>query len=428
MSTDPAHPSPSFAPTGAVAPAKKRSSSWILIVAVVVAVVVVIAALWFAGVGPFAKSSNGTSTATFATFSQAREAATNAADNYHSAAWGLVLAAGLTTPTAVTEQVNSSLSSTTYFGCNVTSVPGTTLSISTMAFRGDYSQGTSSDWGFLFFSAGFSALLVSVDSGQATVVATLATTGSCGTYLGAVTSLSTNALDSPAAMSATLAAGGSTFLSAHPNSTVSYDLLGGISIPILGIARDPSWDIRMADCTGVTSSSATVPGFNATIDATTGKVVGHSSNPTSCPTSTGGSSSGTNLGSSFALVSIHDASAGSNYYYNASVATASAGLVWSDLGFQVHTSSGGTATGPVNVTVTNAAASCAVAVYGMATSTWTQPTGPGACTSGTLGPNAPVQTGASVLLLSGSSLQSQGDRWVVLGQGSFSGSVSYSIP
>lgn len=133
----------------------------------------------------------------------------------------------------------------------------------------------------------------------------------------------------------------------------------------------------------------------------------------------------TPLGTALALGTINEANAGSNYYYNTTVQTASGGMTWGNMIFQVQTSTGSGATGPTTITVTNALGSCNLATYTFSTAAWTTPATH--CT-GTTGSAALVSNGASVELVSTASLTGAGYSLIAVGQGSFSGTAAFSIP
>jgi flagellin-like protein len=127
----------------------------------------------------------------------------------------------------------------------------------------------------------------------------------------------------------------------------------------------------------------------------------------------------TPLGSAFGLGSVSEAQAGSNYYYNVSIASASSGLTWNSLNFQVKNAGGGVVslgtptykvldiTGAVVVSSTNGGQS------------WTAGSGTGA---------SQVATTETISLQTTTSLAGAGDSLVALGVGSYSGSVSQGIP
>ena len=134
----------------------------------------------------------------------------------------------------------------------------------------------------------------------------------------------------------------------------------------------------------------------------------------------------TPIGSAFSLGTINEQSAGSNYYYNATVQTASPGMTWSNMIFQVQSAGGSVLGTATTVTVTNGAGTCNVAQYTFSTSVWSTPAVH--CASGTTGGSALVATGASVQLLGSASFTNAGDKLVIVGEGAYSGSAIFNIP
>ncbi len=138
----------------------------------------------------------------------------------------------------------------------------------------------------------------------------------------------------------------------------------------------------------------------------------------------------TPIGSAFAVGTISEATAGANYYYNTTVQSASSGMTWSNMIFQVQNPGGGViSTGPTTITVTNTAGSCNVAVYTFSSATWAASTGATACAAGATGASQLVGAGgAGVHLVSSVTLTGVGDSLVAVGQGSYSGTAVFSIP
>ncbi|HTT26463.1 MAG TPA: archaellin/type IV pilin N-terminal domain-containing protein [Thermoplasmata archaeon] len=140
----------------------------------------------------------------------------------------------------------------------------------------------------------------------------------------------------------------------------------------------------------------------------------------------------TPIGSAFTLGTVHEATSGTGasqrWYYNSSVQAAGGGIAWGNMIFQVQAGSGSVvATGPMTITVTNAASSCNLATYSFSSATWGTPP-VGACSSVPVGPNAAVVTGAALQLLSTASLQQSGISLVAFGQGPYSGSEAFALP
>ncbi|MCI4337367.1 MAG: type IV pilin [Thermoplasmata archaeon] len=125
----------------------------------------------------------------------------------------------------------------------------------------------------------------------------------------------------------------------------------------------------------------------------------------------------TPLGTALAMSPANEQQAGANFWYNFSIASASGGLTLSNLAFQVQTSTGGIVTlaGGPTVTVIGLTGST-VGTYTIATATWAS------------GGSTAVSNQMQISIKTSSNLESQGDTLVVLGGGSFSGSISVNIP
>ncbi|MCI4366410.1 MAG: type IV pilin [Thermoplasmata archaeon] len=140
----------------------------------------------------------------------------------------------------------------------------------------------------------------------------------------------------------------------------------------------------------------------------------------------------TPIGTALAMGTFSEATsgagAGQKWYYNATVQSASGGMTWSNMIFQVQTPSGGiVAAGPTTITTTNAALSCNIATYTFATATWGAPAA-NVCAGVTTGGGGLVVSGAQLQLTSTVVLQTLGNKVVAVGQGSFSGTASFAIP
>jgi archaeal type IV pilus assembly protein PilA len=140
----------------------------------------------------------------------------------------------------------------------------------------------------------------------------------------------------------------------------------------------------------------------------------------------------TPLGTALALGTFTEATSGTGgaqkWYYNATVQSASGGMTWSNMIFQVQSPSGSiVSTGPTTITTTNAALSCNVATYTFSSATWGAPAA-NACAGVTTGGGALTVSGAQLQLTSTATLQTLGYKVVAVGQGSFSGSASFAIP
>ncbi|MCI4337366.1 MAG: type IV pilin [Thermoplasmata archaeon] len=122
----------------------------------------------------------------------------------------------------------------------------------------------------------------------------------------------------------------------------------------------------------------------------------------------------TPLGTALAMSPAKEQTAGAQHWYNFSVVSASGGLVWNDMVFQFQTSTGGiiTVTAPTITVIGISGANVATYSGGA----WTA--------GGTVSASNQQQ----LIVQSTSNLASSGDVMVVLGGGTFSGSISVAIP
>jgi|HubBroStandDraft_1064217.scaffolds.fasta_scaffold111425_1 flagellin-like protein len=139
----------------------------------------------------------------------------------------------------------------------------------------------------------------------------------------------------------------------------------------------------------------------------------------------------TPIGTALAVGSVNEATSGTGgtarWYYNVSVQSASGGMTWSAMIFQVQTSAGAGAAGPTTITTTNGAGSCNLATYTFASAAWTVPAA-NVCTGVTTGGGALVVPGAQIQMISTTNLNNAGNTLVVVGQSSFSGTSNIGLP
>ncbi|MCI4366409.1 MAG: type IV pilin [Thermoplasmata archaeon] len=139
----------------------------------------------------------------------------------------------------------------------------------------------------------------------------------------------------------------------------------------------------------------------------------------------------TPIGTALAVGAVNEASSGAGaaqrWYYNVSVQSASGGMTWSNMIFQVQTAAGAGAVGPTTLTTTNAAGSCNLATYTFASATWGAPAA-NVCAGVTTGGGALVVGGAQIQMISTANLNNGGNVMVAVGQGSFSGTSQIALP
>ncbi|MCI4357976.1 MAG: type IV pilin [Thermoplasmata archaeon] len=137
----------------------------------------------------------------------------------------------------------------------------------------------------------------------------------------------------------------------------------------------------------------------------------------------------TPIGSAFAVSSATDGVCSVGFCYTFTIQTASSGVSANSLKFQVQ-SSGGVITAFTNVRLIDVS-NCAVGAY---TTLWTAgapatPTGgPASCAGGTPGLTSQVSSGDQLILASTTSFNAAGYVFVVIGTGSYSGTIQAAIP
>jgi len=233
---------------------------------VVAAVVVVVGLLVAFVVLPALTSSGGPSGPL--TYANARPIADSAMSGYAGGGWTALFAVGLVTPTSESFPVNASaLGNVSSTGCTYTIV--TSASTYTVpAFTGNRSAGVTPAWEFVYRNAAYTLAFASVINGQATVLATITGT-ECAFVAALLTPIPGNAIDSSSA-AADVAPDAQAFLTAHPNASAEFALIGGLS----GFGRSipTEWSITYTTCAVTPSPTGTGEQFNATVNALTGAV------------------------------------------------------------------------------------------------------------------------------------------------------------
>ncbi len=279
--------------SGPTAPPPKKSHAGL--VAGVVVVVVVVALVLALGLMnilpiPYLSSSKGSSSSSSSgdmTFAQARPYADSASSGYGGGGWSLILAFGFGSTTSTSVPSNLSGSSGSSSGCNVTILSGASTTVGIPAMTSSVSSGAASAWVFGYRNGSGALLLTDVINGKGTNVATIAAGQSCSTGLGLLSSVPSTVIDS-SQVTAAVATDAAGFLKAHLNASVEFELIGGINF---FIHISPEWTVRYTTCTvGFTSSSSLGDTFNATVNATSGKVI-YWQNQTNVPCNGSSSSS-----------------------------------------------------------------------------------------------------------------------------------------
>jgi flagellin-like protein len=124
----------------------------------------------------------------------------------------------------------------------------------------------------------------------------------------------------------------------------------------------------------------------------------------------------TPLGTALAMSPATEQQAGTHFWYNFSIESASGGLTLSDLSFQVLTSTGGIVTLLLPAATVIGLTGNTLATYTWATAVWAS------------GGSTTASNQQQFSLTTTSNLESQGDQLNVLGGGTFSGSIPVNIP
>jgi flagellin-like protein len=135
----------------------------------------------------------------------------------------------------------------------------------------------------------------------------------------------------------------------------------------------------------------------------------------------------TPIGTAISFGKVAESTFTTQWNYTTSVQTATAGMTWANMIFQVQGPSGILVTSGLTKVVISGTSGCNLATFTMgATNTWGA-TG-ATCTGVTTGGSALVQSGQTLQLQTSVNLNGQGDQMVIIGQGSYSGSSILPIP
>ena len=251
-----------------------------LLLAVIVVVALVVT---FGLIGAFSGSPNGSSAsgASGSTFDSARTAADSFAASYGS--WHLVEGIGLALANSTILPVSNE---TGAHNCTTTVLVGTVPSnVSLSAYRGNLSDGTAPVWLFGFFNPTTGALLAVLLSGGVVILATEDSSGCTNGEFANAPGITGTVVDSPEAVAVAAAAGGFSFLRAHPTGvSLTMFVLGGFSF-----ANEsqiwPVWEVEWSTCPSVFSGEeSNVSGFDfgASVNATTGLLIPGSATNSTC--------------------------------------------------------------------------------------------------------------------------------------------------
>jgi len=133
----------------------------------------------------------------------------------------------------------------------------------------------------------------------------------------------------------------------------------------------------------------------------------------------------TPIGTAIAFSGVSESNTATQWNYTMSVQTATSGMTWSNMIFQVQAPSGAlVTTGPTKVVISGTTG-CNLATYTFATNLWAAT---GATCAGTTGGSALVLSGQTVQLQASANQNGLGETIVIVGQGSYSGSSVSTIP
>jgi hypothetical protein len=248
---------------------------------------------------------------------------------------------------------------------NVSCIPVTLVgtvpaNITIPAFRGNLESGQAPVWLFAYFDTEGGELAVFEVGGQIPLAIELP--ASCTSGLDEFHGISTSVIDSPAAVAAAAAAGGTNFLRAHPTGvSLVMDLIGGITFSNES-TLEPLWDIMWSTCPNVpfgSVSSTSGYEFTAVVNATTGSIVPSGVLNTTCGSSLPPPSTGIAGAISFGSAGLEVgpgsggtiASQGCNsgdYCYTLPITSASENITPADFELSVENFSDGT---PITTTV-----------------------------------------------------------------------------
>lgn len=421
-------PTASNAPLGgpSVPPgSSRRTEEWIVVGGAVLVVAVLLVALAATGVLPILPRHSGGPT----TFQSAEGAANLVAQGFQGQAWTLVVAEGIgLNHTYATPPI----SGTAGTGCSVMNLGADPSgNVSFPPTVGSVGSGAASAWLLIYRGSANGILLVTVLDGYASLYAWVY--GTCAAVLGFFSPIPSGVLDSDRVAVIVNAAGGSAFLSAHPNAEASW-VLSEPSLGPFGTVA-PSWQVAYGYCgtepgnlTGGMQFDARVGALNGSVLNTSqswvagcdpnGPIIPGLSGPPPVPTRIP-------LVAALALGTPTETAAGSRYWYNFTVQSAAGPLRYQDLSFSVMTPTGQAVVVPGPTVLVTQLTGCSSASYDWTTATWGSPTAGPPC-PGTTGGAVQVSAGASIALSDLASLN--GDFLLVHGQYNYFGTITVSIP
>jgi len=335
------------------------------------------------------------------TYSEALPIADRTASGFSGGGWALLASAGLVSAIPVTAPLpTGSLSS---LHCNFTAVSGNG-SYTLPAYAGNRSGGAAPAWEFIYRNAEGTVALISVVNGQGEVLGTFS--GSeCTLIFDLLLPVPSHVIDSSAAAEAVAPAAG-TFLAAHPNASAEFAITGGLSVG--SSSAGAQWSVAYSTCALSPTTSGTGAVFNATVNATTGRVV---STSTELSAACGSRSTPYTLSSSLAFGGEAILTTPSSTNLTVSIDEVANGIAWDNFTAQVQNGSTIVPSGwalsaisPTNVTL---------ATFDPSSQTWSS------------GGTQAIAVGDELRLTA--TLDLAGDSLELLGAGSFGGSVELPL-
>jgi hypothetical protein len=372
----------------------------VYVVAAVAVVLVVLLVLVF--VAPSLTSSSSGSAITSQTYSEAQPVAASTVSGYQGGGWSLVLAVGF--DTAVTETIPVNETAIDSGKCTFNST-GSANSVTIPGTSANRSAGTSPAWEFAYRNGADAISVVDVVSGKGAVIGHLS--GECTTLFGLLTVVPSDAIDSSQAAAA-VEPSARAFLTANPNASAEFALIGGISFGLGSVGAE--WSIVYSTCSLSPTATGTGSEFNATVNATTGGIIYSGTTGVDCAsTSTTGTTYPLASSIAFDALSVQAVPPYTNYTYTAT--TVANGISWDNFTVQVQ-NTGVPVLADWNVSATSSTGSN-IATYNLATGLWSA------------GGSQPIALGDHLFL--STTTNPTEDAVVLTGQGSFTGSIGIGL-
>jgi hypothetical protein len=245
----------------------RRSRKW-LYVAIAVVVVVVIVAIVVTDLGPGPPSIPSGAIS----YGQAAPGANYSVGSFQKpTAWSLLYVAGL--ESSVAEPAALALSDLGVSNCSISSGSGSGVpaNLTLPAFAGSPTSGHAPLWEFFYqnFSTQAVAVVV-VENGAATVLGTISSP-ECTDIFSIIDPIPAGVLNSPV-IGAAVGANASAFLTAHPNASAVYGLIGPVSSFFAGTGIGAKWVVEFSTCALTPNPTGVGAEFNASVNATSGHV------------------------------------------------------------------------------------------------------------------------------------------------------------